>query len=87
MTRRTRVTIRLGTAGGNLPPASEGFAHAKIAVLLERLGRADEARDQLARAVKASGHDVNGWRALGLKTVGRSSEAVAKQYGLTDLSR
>jgi hypothetical protein len=79
--------IRLGAASRGLPPASEGMAHAKIAVVLERLGRADEARDQFAQAVKASGHDVNGWRALGLKTVGESSEAVAKRYGLPGPSR
>jgi hypothetical protein len=53
-------------------PIEEGEAHARIAVVLERLGRADEAKDRLALATKVGGRDPAWWRGLGLKIVGIS---------------
>jgi hypothetical protein len=53
-------------------PIEEGEAHAMIAVILERLGRADEANERLARATKVGGQDPAWWRNLGLKLVGIS---------------
>jgi hypothetical protein len=53
-------------------PVQEGQAHARIAAVLERLGRADEANDRLARATKVGGHEPAWWRGLGLKVVGIS---------------
>jgi hypothetical protein len=53
-------------------PIEEGEAHAMIAVILERLGRADEANDRLARATKVGGQEPGWWRNLGLKLVGIS---------------
>jgi hypothetical protein len=53
-------------------PIHEGEAHAKIAVVLERLGRGDEANGRLALATKVGGQDVAWWRGLGLKCVGTS---------------
>jgi hypothetical protein len=51
-------------------PLDEGIAHAKIAVVLERLGRADEARNWLLRASSVGGREPGWWREAGLKTVG-----------------
>lgn len=51
-------------------PRDEGVAHAKIAVVLERLGRADEARARIGRAMKVGGRDSFPWREVALKTVG-----------------
>lgn len=45
---------------------------AKIAVVLERLGRPDEASRRLALATKVGGQDAAWWRGLGLKIVGIS---------------
>lgn len=53
-------------------PIHEGEAQAKIAVVLERLGRADEAKDRLALATKVGGQEPAWWRGLGLKIVGIS---------------
>ena len=43
-----------------------------MAVVLERLGRADEAKERLARATKVGGREPAWWRELGLKIVGIS---------------
>jgi hypothetical protein len=53
-------------------PTLEGTAHARIAVVLERLGRADEANDRLARATEVGGRRPAWWRELGLQIVGIS---------------
>lgn len=50
-------------------PTEEGIALAKIAVVLERLGRGDEAQARLGQAAAAGGEKVE-WRELGLRTVG-----------------
>jgi hypothetical protein len=50
-------------------PMEEGFAHAKIAVVLERLGRAKEAKERLEQAVKTGGREPAWWREVGLQTV------------------
>ena len=50
----------------------EGLVQAKIAVVLERLGRADEARERLAQAARTGGNDLAWWRKAGLATVGQT---------------
>jgi hypothetical protein len=50
-------------------PTDEGIAHAKIAVVLERLGRTTDAQDRLALAAKVGGREPPWWREVGLKTV------------------
>lgn len=58
-------------------PMAQGTARAKIAVVLERLGSANEAHEQLDQATKLGGHDPGWWRQLGEKAV-----AVAASAGL-----
>jgi hypothetical protein len=53
-------------------PTLEGEAQARIAVVLERLGRTDDARTRLAKAVAVGGREERWWRELGLKVVGIS---------------
>ena len=53
-------------------PIQEGEAHARMAVVLERLGRADEAKHRLVLATKVGGREPAWWRDLGLKIVGIS---------------
>jgi hypothetical protein len=55
------------------PATEQGLAQAKIAVVLARLGRADEARERLERAARAGGRDVAFWEKAGLMMVQRSS--------------
>lgn len=50
-------------------PSLEGAAHARIAVVLERLGREKDAQDRLEEATKIGGRQPAWWRELGLQTV------------------
>lgn len=50
----------------------EGLAQARIAVVLERLGRTEDAQERLAQAVKIGGRDVAWWRKAGLTMVGKT---------------
>jgi hypothetical protein len=51
-------------------PTDEAIARAKMAVVLERLGRTRDAEAELEQAATASGvRDTATWRAVGLKTV------------------
>ncbi len=53
-------------------PLTEGMALARIAVVLEQLGREQEAQNRLAQAIKVGGRDADYWRKLGLATVAQT---------------
>lgn len=55
------------------PATEEGLAQARIAVVLERLGRADEAQERLALAAKAGGRNAAFWETAGLRMIGKSA--------------
>jgi hypothetical protein len=51
-------------------PTGEAIARAKVAVVLERLGRTAEAQHELEESVRVSSlHDLAWWRDVGLKTI------------------
>ena len=52
-------------------PTEQAGSRARVAVVLERLGKTREAQEQLQQAAMESGvMDAEGWRKLGLRTVG-----------------